>query len=341
MIGPLVIAEAGVNHNGDLGRALEMVVAAAEAGADYVKFQAFTAAELVAAGAGTAAYQAANTGEADQVALLRGLELPVDAFAEVASACRERGIGFLCTAFDVEVIDALVRFGMDRIKVASGELTNTPALQRFAGLGLPILLSTGMATLDEVGEAVADLKAAGAADITLLHCTSLYPAAPEDLNLRAMATMADAFGLPVGYSDHSLGDHAAVAAVALGASVIEKHFTLDRSLPGPDHRASLEPGELAAMIAKLRETAAMLGDGNKTPAPGEAETAALVRRSWHARCNLSAGAVVGAGDVVLKRPADGLPPAQSPVGRVLSSAVEADAPVRAADLVANGTGAAG
>ncbi len=332
MSAPLVIAEAGVNHNGDLGRALEMVAAAADAGADYVKFQAFTTAELVAAGAGTAAYQVANTGEADQAALLRGLELPLDAFGEIASTCRVRGIGFLCTAFDVEVIEVLVGFGMDRVKVASGELTNTPALQRFAELGLPILLSTGMAFLEEVGTAVDTLKSAGAKDITLLHCTSLYPATPESLNLRAMATMAEALGLPVGYSDHSLGDHASVAAVALGASVIEKHFTLDQSLPGPDHRASLEPGELAAMIAKLRETAAMLGDGDKKPAPGEAETAALVRRSWHARRDLPAGTVVGAEDVTLKRPANGLPPARSPVGHTLAAAVKADAPVRAIDL---------
>ncbi len=333
----LVIAEAGVNHNGDLGRALEMVSAAAAAGADYVKFQAFTAAELVAAGTGTAAYQGANTGEADQAALLRGLELSVEAFGEIASACRAQGIGFLCTAFDANVINALIDFGMDRIKVASGELTNTPALQRFAVLGLPILLSTGMATLGEVGNAVDDLKGAGATDITLLHCTSLYPAAPESLNLRAMATIADAFGLPVGYSDHSLGDHASVAAVALGARVIEKHFTLDRCLPGPDHKASLETDELAAMIVRLRQTVAMLGDAEKKPAPGETETAALVRRSWHALRDMPAGAVVGAADVVLKRPADGLPPAQSPAGKRLSTAVKADAPVRASDLA----GAAG
>lgn len=336
---PMVIAEGGVNHNGDLGRALEMVAVAADAGAEYIKFQAFSAAELVAAGAGTAAYQAANTGEADQAALLRGLELSVDAFAEVAAACRAHGVGFLCTAFDAEAIDVLVGLGMDRVKVASGELTNLPTLRRFAALGLPILLSTGMATLDEVGVAVDTLRSAGAADITLLHCTSLYPAAPESLNLRAMATMAEAFGLPVGYSDHSLGSHAAVAAVALGAVVIEKHFTLDRTLPGPDHKASLEPGELVAMVRKLRETAVMLGDGTKKPAPGEAETAALVRRSWHARRDLPAGTVVAAADVALKRPADGLPPADSPIGRTLCVAVRADAPVRAADIVNGGAGA--
>ena len=168
-------------------------------------------------------------------------------------------IGFLATAFDVEIIEALVGMGMDRIKVASGEITNTPALRRFAQLGLPVILSTGMATMDEVGAAVDTLQDAGARDITLLHCTSLYPAPAEALNLRAMTAMAERFKLPVGYSDHSLGDHAAIAAVALGAQVIEKHFTLDRSLPGPDHKASLEPDELADMIRKLRETARHAG----------------------------------------------------------------------------------
>ncbi|MGE4221384.1 MAG: N-acetylneuraminate synthase family protein [Alphaproteobacteria bacterium] len=332
MTAPTVIAEAGVNHNGDLDRALAMVTAAAEAGADYVKFQAFSADKLVSHGARTAAYQADNTGETEQAALLRKLELPLDAFATIAAACRKAGIGFMATAFDVDQVEALVALGMDRIKVASGELTNTPALARFAGLGLPVLLSTGMATLDEVGEAIAVLRAHGAQDITLLHCTSLYPAPVTALNLSAIHTMAAAFGLPVGYSDHSLGDHAAIAAVALGASVIEKHFTLDRSLPGPDHRASLEPDELGTMIRRLTETAAALGDGIKAPAPGEAETARLVRRSWHAARPLPAGTVLGPDDLTLKRPADGLPPAQSPVGKPLCRAVAADAAITAEDI---------
>ena len=329
-----VIAEAGVNHNGDLGRALSMVAAAAAAGGDYVKFQAFSADRLVARGARTAAYQAANTGETDQAALLRGLELSLEQFAVLAQACRVADIGFMVTAFDVDTVEALVALGMDRLKVASGELTNTPALARFAALGLPILLSTGMATLDEVADAVEVLTSHGASDITLLHCTSLYPAPVAALNLRAIDTLARRFGLPVGYSDHSPGDHAAVAAVALGATVIEKHFTLDRTLPGPDHPASLEPDELAVMIRKLRETAIALGDGVKAPAPGEVETARLVRRSWHALRPLAAGRVLTADDVALKRPADGLPPACSPVGATLGRPLSVDAPVTAADLVA-------
>ena len=185
-----------------------------------------------------------------------------------------------------------------------------------------------MATMEEVAAAVATLRDAGAVDITLLHCTSLYPAPADGLNLRAIPAMAERFGLPVGYSDHSLGDHAAVAAVALGAQVIEKHFTLDRSLPGPDHKASLEPDELAAMIGKLRETAAMLGDGVKKPAPGEAETAALVRRSWHAARDVPAGAVLSAADMVLKRPADGLAPNACPVGRRLTVGLSADQAIK-------------
>lgn len=332
MFTPLVIAEAGVNHNGDLGVAKEMVAAARAAGADYIKFQAFRTEALVASGTATAAYQAANTEAGDQSSLLRRLELRPQDFAALVECCRAAGIGFLCTAFDVEQAKQLVAFGMDRIKVASGELTNFPSLIGLAKLNLPILLSTGMATLDEVGEAIGILRRAGAADVTLLHCTSLYPAPFEALNLKAMVTMREHFGLPVGYSDHSLGDHAAIAAVALGASVIEKHFTLDRRLPGPDHKASLEPGEFAAMVRRLRETAAAFGDGVKRPAPGELETAALVRRSWHAAHDLAAGTVLGEEDVALKRPATGLPPARSPVGRRLAVARAADEPIRSQDL---------
>jgi N-acetylneuraminate synthase/N,N'-diacetyllegionaminate synthase len=329
---PLVIAEAGVNHNGDLGRARDMVAAAAEAGADYVKFQAFSADGLVAGDAETAAYQATNTGVTKQADLLAALEIDLDGMAVLAAMCGDHGIRFLCTPFDVAGATDLVALGMDRLKVASGELTNVEALRAFAAFGLPVILSTGMTTLDEVGAALAVLDDAGARDVTLLHCTSLYPAPPETLNLRAMATMAERFARPVGYSDHSLDDYASIAAVALGACIIEKHFTLDRSLPGPDHQASLEPDALAAMITRLRQTEQSLGDGEKRPAPGEAETAALVRRSWHAARDLAAGAVVDGSDAVLMRPADGLDPASSPVGRTLAQALAQGAPIRAGDL---------
>jgi N,N'-diacetyllegionaminate synthase len=332
MTTPIVIAEAGVNHNGDLARALEMVTAAAEAGADYVKFQAFSTDALVTHDARTATYQKDNTGELSQDALLRDLELSPDEFATLAAACRTAKIGFMASVFDLAQLDALIALGMDRLKIASGEMTNTPALIRFAERGLPVILSTGMATLAEVEEAVAVLRRHGCDDITILHCTSLYPAPAESLNLAAIATMKQHFGLPVGYSDHSLGDHAAIAAVALGATMIEKHFTLDRALPGPDHRASLEPDELTAMIARLHNVAASLGDGIKRPAPGEASTARLVRRSWHTRRALPVGSVLGAEDIVLKRPADGLSPSRSPVGCGLNRALEADTPLSDGDL---------
>jgi sialic acid synthase SpsE len=330
---PLVIAEAGVNHNGDLGRALELVAVAKSAGADVVKFQAFDPSGLVARGTTTATYQATNSGETDQHAMLARLALPDAAFDTIAGRCRDVGIEFLCTVFDPASLDRMIRNGMRRVKIASGELTNSPALRRFAATKLPILLSTGMATLAEVETAVATLQSAGASDMTLLHCTSIYPAPDSAINLRAMATMARHFGLPVGYSDHSLGDHVAIAAVSLGATVIEKHFTLDPALPGPDHRASLGPDELAGLVRKLRATASALGDGVKRPAPGEDEIAKLVRRSWHAARDLAAGTVLAAGDVALKRPATGLAPDGDPIGRRLARPRCADEPIRASDLV--------
>ena len=330
---PFVIAEAGVNHNGDIGRAREMIEVAKAAGADAVKFQAFTPEGLVAKGTATAAYQAANTGVSDQFELLRAVALDLRQFESLARHCADIGIEFLCTAFEVQFVEALVAMGMRRVKVASGELTNTPALRRFAALRLPMLLSTGMATLEEVKHAVAAAREAGASDITLLHCTTLYPAPDTSINLNAMTTMRTQLGLPVGYSDHSPGDYVSVAAVALGASVIEKHFTLDRSLPGPDHQSSLEPAELVAFVEKLRATAKSLGDGVKRPAPGEQETAQLVRRSWHAARALAAGTVLTAADAVLKRPANGLSPDHDLVGRRLSHARNADEPIRATDLV--------
>ena len=329
---PFIIAEAGVNHNGDPTRALALVDAAVEAGADVVKFQAFRADGLVTENAETAAYQASNTGQDNQADLLRALELSQGEFELIAAHCENVGIEFLCTPFDVAMTADLVAMGMKRIKVASGELTNHLALQHFAAFDLPVILSTGMATLDDVGDAL-DVLQDAKQPVTCLHCTSLYPAPVETLNLRAMTTMAETFEVPVGYSDHSLGDHAAIAATALGASVIEKHFTLDRTLPGPDHTASLEPSELRSMVTRVRETAKALGDGVKRPTDQERETAALVRRSWHARRALSGGSVIAADDLVLKRPADGLPPAQSPEGRRLNRDMDADRPITEADVV--------
>lgn len=321
---PFVIAEAGVNHNGDLGRALAMVDAAQAAGADCIKFQAFDTAKLIAAGTPTAAYQARNTGEADMRAMVAKLELSRADFARLAARCSKVGIEFLCTAFDEDFIDDLIALGMKRIKIASGELTNKPALERFAKAGLPIFLSTGMASDAEVDEAIFCLRTAGARDLTVLQCTSIYPAPPALANLNAMVAMGRRNGIPFGYSDHTLDDHLAIAASALGASVIEKHFTLDCALPGPDHRASLDPKALTRMVKRLRETAEGLGSALKAPGPEERATAAIVRRSWHAARALEAGTVLKPSDLILKRPANGLPPARSLDGCRLKRALAAD-----------------
>lgn len=320
---PVVIAEAGVNHNGDISRALQLIDVAADCGADVVKFQAFRSDTLIADDTPTARYQAANTGQNDQSALLAELELSAEDFRVLAQHCKKRQIGFLCTPFDVQMTEFLVSLGMPAIKVASGELTNDPALVSFARFDLPVILSTGMASKDEVAHAISVLKSAGVTDITVLQCTSLYPAPPETLNLRAIHTMRECFGLPTGFSDHSLGDHASIAAAALGAVVIEKHFTLDRNLPGPDHLASLEPDELAAMMDKLAAVAAGLGDGVKKPHLKEQETAALVRRSWHLARDVAEGAVLQQDDVVLLRPDDGIPPSRDVVGLRTTAALKA------------------
>lgn len=327
-----IIAEIGVNHNGDLALARSMVRAAADCGADVVKFQAFTAAKIAASSAGAAAYQRHNAGAKTQVEMLRALELTMEDFAVLAADCRDMGVEFLATPFDIDLLPPLIALGMGKIKVASGELTNTPALRRMGGTGLPVLLSTGMATLDEVAEAVRVLRDAGAGEVTLLHCTSMYPAPPETINLAAMITMRRELGCPVGYSDHSLNDHIAVAAVALGATVIEKHFTLDRTLPGPDHRASLEPAEFKAMATRLREISVALGDGIKRPHPSEIDTRQLVRRSWHTTRPLAAGTVLQDADLILKRPLGGVDPAVNLLGRRLVRSVAGDAPVTEADL---------
>lgn len=327
-----IIAEAGVNHNGDVARAKEMVWAAKEAGADLVKFQAFTTETIVSTQAPTAAYQATNTGIKSQFELIKALELSRKDFAALAAECRKAGIAFLATPFDWTMTEELVGLGMPALKVASGEITNTPALVHFATYKLPIWLSTGMATLDEVATALATLKGAGSGPVTILQCTTQYPAPPEAMNLRAMVTMQQRFGCPVGLSDHSLGDHATIAAVALGATLIEKHFTLDRNLPGPDHLASLEPETFREMVARVREVEVMLGDGVKQPVAIEIETARLVRRSWHTRRALPKGRTLGEGDVVLMRPATGLQPDICPIGLRLVRDVAGNAPITA-DLV--------
>ena len=315
-----VIAEAGVNHNGDEALALQLVDTAARCGADAVKFQTFSADKLVRPGAEKAEYQKRQTGEGDQYAMLKALEMSPALHRKLHARCAELGIEFMSTPFDEEAADFLLQLGMKRIKVPSGEITNTPFLEFLAAKGVPLIVSTGMASLDEIEEAVrvigATRKRRGhgaplAEAVTILHCTSNYPAAFGDVNLRAMATIAQATGLPVGYSDHTLGIAVSTAAVALGATVIEKHFTLDRNMPGPDHAASLEPGELAAMIGQIRAVEQALGSAVKQPTASELPVRALVRRSVTAVRAIAEGAVVQPADVSLQRPGTGIPPRES------------------------------
>lgn len=320
-----IIAEAGVNHNGDLALAHRLIFAAAEAGVDAVKFQAFTAESLVTGSAGKAAYQSRNLGDATRTQrdMLQALELQAEDFSVLRRHCQAAHVLFLATPFDSVTADWLEPL-VDRYKIASGDCTNLPLLDHIARKGKPVILSTGMADLDEVRAAVDVL--CPHAPVTLLHCTTNYPCPPEEVNLRAMQTLRDTFGVPVGYSDHTEGIDIPVAAVALGATVIEKHFTLDRTLPGPDHRASLEPGELAAMVTAIRRVEIALGDGVKCPQPSERAVQVHARRSLVFARDLRAGQVLAAGDLVMKRPGSGLPPAQlsAVLGKRLRVAVQQD-----------------
>lgn len=330
-----VIAEAGVNHNGDLGLAHRLVDAAVQTGADAVKFQTFSAERLVSASAPKAEYQKATTGaDESQLTMLQRLELSEADHLELMAHCRDAGIAFLSTPFDEEAADLLMRIGVEAIKTPSGELTNLPYLAHVAALGLPLIVSTGMANLGEVEQAVATVTAAGAPPLALLHCVSAYPTRPEDANLRAMATLAACFGCPTGFSDHTPGIGVAIAAAALGGRVLEKHLTLDRTLPGPDHQASLEPATFAAMVAGIREAAVAVGDGRKRPRPVEAEVAGVARKSVVTARPLAAGTVLAAGDLRIKRPGTGIAPAQAPLllGRRLRQDVGTDHVLAWADL---------
>jgi N,N'-diacetyllegionaminate synthase len=304
-----IIAEAGVNHNGDPDLARQLVDAAADAGADAVKFQTFTAARVVTREAPKAEYQQRTTGaEESQFDMLRRLELPHESHRELFERCQQRGIEFISTPFDETAADFLAELGVRRFKIPSGELTNHRFLRHVAAKGLPIICSTGMATLGEVEAALAAIESGGRCEVTLLHCVSNYPAAPETSNLRAMETMARAFGVPVGFSDHTMGIAVSTAAVALGATVIEKHLTLDRNLPGPDHAASALPEEFTALTDAIRQVESALGDGRKRPAASEAEVARVARRSLVAACDIAAGTVLSDEMLTTRRPADGLPP---------------------------------
>ena len=308
-----VIAEAGVNHNGSLEIARGLIDAAAAAGADAVKFQTFRTNDLITTDAPNARYQQqASHATESQFAMLKRLELDEAAHRELIAHCLLRRVLFLSTPFEEASADLLERLGMPVFKIPSGEITNLPFLAHVARKGRPLIVSTGMSALDEIETAIATIRAAGNFRLALLHCVSNYPAEPASVNLRAMQTMARAFAVPVGFSDHTMGTEVAFAAVALGACVIEKHLTLDATLPGPDHKTSLKPVEFADLVAGIRKVEIALGDGRKTPAASEAEIAAVARKSLTAARDIPAGTVLAAEMIAIKRPGTGLPPAMKP-----------------------------
>lgn len=330
----VVIAEAGVNHNGSLDRAIALVDAGADAGANAVKFQIFRADSLVTRQAPKANYQVRQTGDAgSQRDMLKALELGSDAFRQIAAHCSHRGVTFLATPFDDASVDFLVDdLGARQLKVSSGDLTNAPLLLKMAQAGVPIILSTGMSTMGEIKEALgviafglarrdnpsraafeeayssAEGQGLLRSNVTILHCTTEYPTPLMDVNLRAMDTLGDEFGLPVGYSDHTAGISVAIAAAARGAVIVEKHFTLDRSLEGPDHAASLEPSELASMIAAIRDVEVCLGSGDKKPCASELVTAGVARRSIYAARPIKQGETFSSANLTVRRPAGGRSP---------------------------------
>jgi N,N'-diacetyllegionaminate synthase len=307
----LIIAEAGVNHNGDIELAKKLIDVAADAGADLVKFQTFSADRLVTQSALKAEYQALATDKIEsQHEMLRKLELTESMHHELINHCANREIGFFSTGFDIESINFLARLGQELFKIPSGEITNLPFLQHIGGLAKKVLLSTGMSNMHEVAAALNALELAGTPKdrITVLHCTSSYPAEMSDVNLRAMLSIQEEFGVEVGYSDHTLGIEVAIAAVALGAKVIEKHFTLDRNMTGPDHKASLEPNELIRMVAGIRSIEKALGDGNKVITQNEIQNRDVARKSIVASRKIQAGEVFTENNLTAKRPGTGISP---------------------------------
>jgi N,N'-diacetyllegionaminate synthase len=307
----LIIAEAGVNHNGDMALAKQLIAVAAEAGADLVKFQTFVASKIISKAAPKAEYQKGATDpDESQQEMVRKLELTKENHFELIDECKRRGIGFFSTAFDLDSIDLLEAFDSEYVKAPSGELTNLPYLRYLTRHGKPLLLSTGMANLGEIEAAIDVIELAGTPreKITVLHCTTEYPTPMGDVNLRAMVNIGHALGVKVGYSDHTQGIEIPIAAVALGATVIEKHFTLDRSLPGPDHRASLEPGELKAMVAGIRNIERALGDGIKRPSPSELKNKPIARKSLVAVRDIKAGELFSLDNLTAKRPGTGISP---------------------------------
>jgi len=307
----LIIAEAGVNHNGEIARAFNLIDAAADTGVDIVKFQTFSAERLVTKTAVKAAYQENSSPEfASQYDMLKALEFGHDEFYKLKAKCISRDIEFLTTGFDISDLEFISKIDLARFKIPSGEITNLPYLRYIGKLGKPVILSTGMSTLPEISAALKILEDAGTdrSRITVLHCNTEYPTPFEDVNLKAMLTIKYEFGVEVGYSDHTLGIEVPIAAAALGATVIEKHFTLDRNLPGPDHKASLEPNELKSMVTSIRNIEKALGDGFKAPSKSELKNLSVVRKSIIAKKDISAGDIFSADNLTVKRPGTGITP---------------------------------
>jgi N,N'-diacetyllegionaminate synthase len=306
-----IIAEAGVNHNGSLEMAFQLIDVAVAAGADAVKFQTFKAEKVIAVNAPKAGYQKETTGsDESQLEMVKKLELDETAHIRLHQYCRHKGNQFLSTPFDLESIDLLNRLGLEIFKIPSGEITNLPYLKKMGALKKRLLLSTGMADLGEIEDALDVLSESGTpkGNITVLHCNTEYPTQFEDVNLLAMLTIKNAFGVEVGYSDHTLGIEVPIAAVALGATIIEKHFTLDRNLPGPDHKASLEPDELKAMVQAIRNIEKALGDGIKRPSPSEVKNKPIARKSLVATQPIKTGELFSADNITAKRPGFGISP---------------------------------
>ena len=338
--GCFFIAEIGVNHNGSVETARELIDVASSAGADAVKFQTFFAEELVTTSAKKAAYQARNTGaDGTQFEMLKALELDADSHRQLKKHCEDRQIMFLSTPFSARAADMLLDVGVDAYKVGSGDLTHPAFLRDLAARQKPMILSTGMGTLAEVAKAVATILPTNE-ELALLHCVSNYPASPQDCNLKAMATLESAFRLPVGWSDHTQGDAISVAAAALGASIIEKHFTLDRTSEGPDHLASLEPDELRKLVSKVRDVSSAMGTGLKLPTAAELDTASIARRSVVAARDLTAGTVLSEADLQILRPGTGIQPEDVGllVGMSLAKPVPAGGVMQWTDFKKSGLG---
>ncbi len=320
----LIIAEAGVNHNADISIAKKLIDVAKEAGADIVKFQTAIPELVMTEAAEKAVYQIDNTGNKteSQLDMAKKIHLPLEAYKELLDYSNKVGIKFLSTPFDHVSIEYLKNLGLDTFKIPSGEITNLPYLQVIGSMGVNVILSTGMSTLEEIGNALEVIQNAGTSidDITVLHCNTDYPTKMEDVNLKAMLTIGEKYNVKIGYSDHTLGIEVPIAAVALGATVIEKHFTLDRSMDGPDHLASLEPNELKQMVDSIRNIEIALGDGVKIAREAESKNIVIARRSIHIKENLEANSVLTAKDLIMKRPGDGISPME--IEKVLSKRIK-------------------